>query len=151
MAKFRKRPVEVEAMQWLPDGLDEVAAVLNWLNQGGAKYQPEGVHGDEKVRGTTRVKIETLEGVMTASPGDWIIRGVKGEFYPCKPDIFEATYEPVPPPIRRWPLHVQIKKPQLGPATTAGFVDHGGPIPIWTAAAEIPANNIVSNAWTSDR
>jgi hypothetical protein len=41
------------------------------------------------------VQIETLEGVMTASPGDWIITGVKGEQYPCKPDIFEATYEPV--------------------------------------------------------
>ena len=40
------------------------------------------------------VVITTLEGEMTASPGDWIIKGVKGEFYPCKPDIFEATYEP---------------------------------------------------------
>lgn len=40
-----------------------------------------------------RVKIETLEGTMTAEPGDWIITGVKGEIYPCKPDIFEATYE----------------------------------------------------------
>jgi hypothetical protein len=42
------------------------------------------------------VVIATLEGDMTASPGDWIIKGVKGEFYPCKPDIFEATYEPLP-------------------------------------------------------
>lgn len=41
------------------------------------------------------IKIETLEGVMTANPGDWIITGVKGEKYPCKPDIFEATYEAV--------------------------------------------------------
>ena len=41
------------------------------------------------------VKVETLEGVMTANPGDWIITGVKGERYPCKPDIFEATYEVV--------------------------------------------------------
>lgn len=40
-------------------------------------------------------QIKTLEGVMTADKGDWIIKGVKGEFYPCKPDIFEATYEPV--------------------------------------------------------
>lgn len=44
------------------------------------------------------VKIETLEGVMTANPGDWIITGVKGERYPCKPDIFEATYEPIEEP-----------------------------------------------------
>ena len=42
---------------------------------------------------TTPLKINTLEGCMEASPGDWIIRGVQGEFYPCKPDIFEATYE----------------------------------------------------------
>lgn len=44
------------------------------------------------------VKIETLEGTMTANPGDWIITGVKGERYPCKPDIFEATYEPIEEP-----------------------------------------------------
>jgi hypothetical protein len=43
---------------------------------------------------TGGIYIPTLEGVVVASPGDWIIRGVKGEFYPCKPDIFEATYEP---------------------------------------------------------
>ena len=43
------------------------------------------------------IAIDTLEGEMHADPGDWIIRGVQGEFYPCKPDIFEATYEPVPP------------------------------------------------------
>jgi hypothetical protein len=42
---------------------------------------------------TDRPVIHTLEGVLTASPGDWIIKGVQGEFYPCKPDIFEATYE----------------------------------------------------------
>jgi hypothetical protein len=66
------------------------------------------IHG-ETVRGTTpdadaggprmvddgAVEIATLEGVMRADPGDWIIRGVKGEFYPCKPDIFDATYEAV--------------------------------------------------------
>jgi hypothetical protein len=45
--------------------------------------------------GFVRVTIHTLEGVMEAVPGDWIIRGVKGELYPCKPDIFAATYEPL--------------------------------------------------------
>lgn len=49
----------------------------------------------EAVRTETMVSIETLEGVMTANPGDWIITGIKGERYPCKPDIFAATYEPV--------------------------------------------------------
>jgi hypothetical protein len=47
-----------------------------------------GFHGD-------KISIITLEGIMEASPGDWVIRGVKGELYPCKPDIFEATYDPV--------------------------------------------------------
>jgi len=48
----------------------------------------------EATQTTTRVEIETLEGTMVAEPGDWIITGVKGERYPCKPDIFEMTYEP---------------------------------------------------------
>lgn len=60
MAKFRKKPVVIEA------------------------YQTD-----------KELKIETLEGVMTANPGDWIITGVNGEQYPCKPGIFEKTYEPV--------------------------------------------------------
>lgn len=49
----------------------------------------------EAVRTEKMVSIETLEGVMTANPGDWIITGIKGERYPCKPDVFAATYEPV--------------------------------------------------------
>lgn len=48
----------------------------------------------EQYLGTGPMQISTLEGVMQANPGDWIITGVKGEMYPCKPDIFEATYEP---------------------------------------------------------
>lgn len=50
----------------------------------------------EAVQTNVPLDIETLEGVMHASPGDWIITGVNGEKYPCKPDIFEKTYEPVP-------------------------------------------------------
>jgi hypothetical protein len=49
----------------------------------------------EAVRLTEQVEIKTLEGTMVGEPGDWLITGVKGEQYPCKPDIFEATYEPV--------------------------------------------------------
>lgn len=79
MAKFRKKPVIIEAVQLTPLSLSEVE---------------EFVGGDLEFRGG-EVIIATLEGAMHASPGDWIIRGVQGEFYPCKPDIFEQTYEEV--------------------------------------------------------
>lgn len=85
MARFRKRPIEIEARQLVGD--------------------EDGVNGQElaewcggRVGGTfrePRITIPTLEGDHLASPGDWIIRGLQGEFYPCKPDIFEATYEEV--------------------------------------------------------
>lgn len=78
--KFRKKPVVIEAKQFFGD--PNLQECLDWI--GG------NCGGDD-----TRIVIQTLEGDMTASKGDWIIRGVKGEFYPCKPDIFEATYEPV--------------------------------------------------------
>ena len=71
--KFRKKPVVIEAAQWLKDGDHPDVRVL-----------PMG-HG----------WVETLEGGYIVTPGDWIITGVKGEHYPCKPDIFEMTYEPV--------------------------------------------------------
>jgi hypothetical protein len=83
--RYRKRPVEIEAMQY--PGLRELAdarRVFEWLDAHGAEHS----HGDGGML------IHTLEGMMLARPGDWIIRGVKGEFYPCKPDIFDATYEP---------------------------------------------------------
>jgi len=83
MAKYRKKPVVIEAVQF--DG------TLGSL---------EGINIPEVSQdlGSSTCQIPTLEGVMTAQPGDWIIRGVKGEFYPCKPDIFAATYEPAEQP-----------------------------------------------------
>lgn len=77
--RFRKKPVVIEAEQFLPD-----SQPLPFHNQGVVCF----------VNGQWR--IETLEGPLTATPGDWIIKGVKGEFYPCKPDIFAATYDPEP-------------------------------------------------------
>ena len=78
MSKFRKKPVVIEATQWFKDG-DHPA-----------------VRPSRFTQVTKRVGvIDTLEGEMTVTPGDWIITGVKGEHYPCKPDIFEATYEAV--------------------------------------------------------
>ncbi len=88
MSKFRKRPVEIEAVQLTPETFREVIASVP-LDQFGAG----GQHDDGRVY----VSIRTLEGTMRADEGDWIIRGVQGELYPCKPDIFAATYEPVTP------------------------------------------------------
>lgn len=79
--RYRKKPVVIEAMQYGPYTAPSLA-LAQFLAGTGAKAVTEGI------------KIQTLEGDMLASPGDWIIKGVKGEFYPCKPDIFAATYEP---------------------------------------------------------
>lgn len=86
MSKFRKKPVVIEARHY--DGTEECAyKLIDWIDQAGG----DGVLDPDD----NAVCIKTLEGVMAASPGDWIIRGVQGEYYPCKPDIFEATYEAV--------------------------------------------------------
>ena len=84
MGKYRKKPVVIDAVQYLPH--DEAASeqLLHHL---------DGCTGWHVVEGPAIV-IPTLEGEMTAQEGDWIIKGVQGEFYPCKPDIFDATYEP---------------------------------------------------------
>lgn len=103
--KYRKKPVVIEAMQW--DGsAKSLRGLARWANahpginlpgEEGAEDEPwidwvaEGT--DDNVHD---VQVHTLEGSMGVSPGDYVIRGVKGEFYPCKPDIFEATYEPEP-------------------------------------------------------
>lgn len=91
MPRFRKKPVEIEAMQYLPDTMD-VAELCGWMAAAGVDYGFTPLPADS---GYQSLRIATLEGQMTASPGDWIIKGVQGEFYPCKPDIFEATYDPV--------------------------------------------------------
>ena len=83
--KFRKRPVEVEAMP-VPSPISEiedVQAFVNWLGHRG-----QGLDNGNWV-------IESLEGDLVAEPGDWVIKGIRGEFYPCDPEIFEQTYEPV--------------------------------------------------------
>lgn len=77
--KFRKKPVVVEATQWFKLG-DHPAV----------EKMPTWVVAFEKTRGW----VKTLEGGHVVTPGDWIITGVHGEHYPCKPDIFELTYEP---------------------------------------------------------
>ena len=96
MSKFRKKPVEIEAMQF--DGTATGATVvIDWaLSTGGTiRYECGDDDGCGGMAGSHHLAIDTLEGTMLAGKGDWIIRGVQGEFYPCKPDIFEATYEEV--------------------------------------------------------
>ena len=81
MPKFRKKPVVIEA--WCNDGTTMPDWVANACN------------GGDVIEGKGPLLIPTLEGVMRCDPGDWIIMGVKGELYPCKPDIFAATYDAV--------------------------------------------------------
>jgi hypothetical protein len=89
MTRYRKRPVVIDAMQWAPSDPLAAGRMTVWLSAGRATFRLQGM-GD-----LARLLIATLEGEMTASPGDWVIRGVQGEHYPCKPDIFAATYEAV--------------------------------------------------------
>lgn len=87
--KFRKKPVVIEAVQYAGNGnVEPHGGVPEWL---WTALETRIAH---YTNGADPLKIKTLEGELTVSPGDWIIRGVKGELYPCKPDIFEATYEP---------------------------------------------------------
>ncbi len=78
--KYRKKPVVIEAIQVSFHNFDEIERFVG----GDLGNRPDG-----------SLVIATLEGAMTASIGDYIIKGIKGEFYPCKPDIFAATYEAV--------------------------------------------------------
>lgn len=96
--EFCKKPVTITAMQW--DGTHSSASeIINWINDndGTATYVCSDAERCEKFDGDCphHIAIRTLEGTMSATLRDWIIRGVQGEFYPCKPDIFAATYEAV--------------------------------------------------------
>lgn len=88
MPLFRKKPVVIEAEHW-DDGIIEASRIAEWVNTNGGTAFTIGPDNN------LGIEIDTLEGTMTASPGDWVLKGVQGEFYPCKPDIFAATYEEV--------------------------------------------------------
>lgn len=91
--KYKKKPVEVEAVQFNGRNVGEIEVFI------GKKLKSRVFSGAAYQAGVAaplfEIDIETLEGTMTATPNDYIIKGVKGEFYPCKPDIFQATYDPV--------------------------------------------------------
>ena len=97
MGKYRKKPVVIDAVQLQWDTWDEVCyhADVGRLVDGKPELtyiQPDGTHGDS-CTDELGLLIPTLEGLMLAREGGWVIRSVKGELYPCKPDIFEVTYE----------------------------------------------------------
>lgn len=90
MAKYRKKPVVIQAVKWT--GCHDQQEDPYWIVEAIEKGEIWFIgNGSEHVV----MQIDTLEGVMTANRGDYIIKGIQGEIYPCKPDIFEATYEKV--------------------------------------------------------
>ena len=86
--RYRKKPVVIEAVRFSPNGRYPLSDVMAFTFELGANREVVFENGSP-----VALNIKTLEGTMRAEPGDWIIKGVKGEFYPCKPDIFAATYE----------------------------------------------------------
>jgi len=91
---YRKKPVVIQAIQWLGEDHRSMFEFLTKRDDGIIMAEGENFYIDHsKVDGGLVIK--TLEGEHLASIGDFIIKGIKGEFYPCKPDIFEATYDPV--------------------------------------------------------
>ena len=108
MPKYRKKPVVIEATQWFKNG-DHPEDACEMFDAGDGPFQGEGkvvryyrtpdLDGGHECKHCGKLMhyhgwIDTLEGGHIVCPGDWIIKGVQGEFYPCKPDIFEMTYEP---------------------------------------------------------
>lgn len=88
VSKFRQKAAPIEALRW--DGTPDAASrIIEWITDCGvgARFW--------SVSGISVISIDILEGRLHAQPGDWIIRGVDGKFYPCKPDVFVVMYEPV--------------------------------------------------------
>lgn len=80
--RYKKKPVIIDAVQWTGNNIEELKEFMNT-----ASHEYDSINNS--------LNIKTLEGTMHAEVDDYIIKGVKGEFYPCKPDIFEATYEAI--------------------------------------------------------
>lgn len=97
MPMYRKKPVIIEAFQMTKEGRDNVESWPEFLKDAfGKDTNEEGAMWTrpDVVKGGQVVFIRTLEGPLTVSENDWVIRGVQDELYPCKPDIFAETYEP---------------------------------------------------------
>lgn len=99
--QYRKKTVVIEAEHFYAYTLGP--KIIGWILKNGGKAEMGGSYYDLSDLGPAYMLIHTLEGIYRASVGDYIIKGVRGEFYPCKPDIFEMTYEPVdstPPEVQ---------------------------------------------------
>jgi hypothetical protein len=98
MYNFRKKPLVIQAFQMTKERRVDKRDWPEWLNKAWNNNWPEAgtvsCESHLKSDGSDRLVISTLEGIHTVSWGDWIIQGVNGELYPCKPEIFEKTYEP---------------------------------------------------------
>lgn len=117
---YRKRPVVVEAVQWTGENHGEMCEFID----------PEVF----EITSHVGLVIHTLEGDHHASPGDYIIKGVNGEFYPCKPDVFEKTYEPATlTPPNEW-VSVEERLPRVGGNYICAVQDKNGYA--WTITAE---------------
>lgn len=90
---FRKKPVTIAAIQWTGNNFEEIKAFFGKDAKKCTHLDEVSLNGDTNKSVKGNLTIETLEGNHTALPGDFIIRGIKGEYYPCKPDIFHDTYE----------------------------------------------------------
>lgn len=147
MDRYRKKPVVIDAVQW--DGTAQGAAPIidRILRSGGrAVYlcaDPErcAAHGGDAPH---TIRISTLEGDMSASIGDWIIRGVHGEFYPCKPQVFAATYEPLHEPAETFTPPDAPTPPSQGAIMSTSTARDDYPAP----AEQPPADARVMNAFT---
>jgi hypothetical protein len=102
--KYRKRPVEVEAIRFIGAN---AAEIVEWSKDGSSGRAGPALRWIGGVK-TEVIEVGTFEGLMIAMPGDWIIRGVKNELYPCKDEIFRMTYEPCDPPAVGHPEGVQL-------------------------------------------
>ncbi|SIL61466.1 MULTISPECIES: hypothetical protein [Mycobacteroides] len=94
LQRYRKKPLIIEAMQWTSE--EQSDDIFEWIEaNGGTAFRDEALSGAPGPEGEDwgSFEIHTLEGDMEISPFDYVILGVGGEFYPCKPDIFEKTYE----------------------------------------------------------
>jgi hypothetical protein len=102
MKNYTKKPVTIQAVQWNGKNIKEMAKFMATENDGAwmqdldleeLLYPHTTLQGEHWIFDDSVLLIKTLEGVMMASKGDYVIRGIKGEYYPCKPDIFEMTYD----------------------------------------------------------
>ena len=108
--KYKKKPVEIEAIQLTKENTCEVLTFCNHSGDIIASNDDDGT-----------ISIKTLEGTMVANIGDYVIKGVAGEFYPCKPDIFEATYDLVEE--ETWEQHLPDLTMKLEPAEIANIAE----------------------------